>query len=34
MTLLLANPHPQDSTFYLLWLVVTEIEDIKILPPK
>ena len=28
MTLLVGNPHPQDSTFCLLWLVV-ELEKIK-----
>jgi hypothetical protein len=24
MTLLVGNPHPQDSTFCLLWLVVSQ----------
>ena len=31
MTLLVGNPHPQDSTFCLLWLVVTQDKTKEIL---
>ena len=31
MTLLVGNPHPQDSTFCLLWLVVAQDKTKEIL---
>jgi hypothetical protein len=31
MTLLLNNPHPEDSAFFLLWLVVAQVENKEIL---
>jgi len=30
MTLLVGNPHPQDSTFCLLWLVVAHDKTIEL----